>query len=127
MESTAELIDYITVYPKYKSISNDIENCPNKCTYQCTNVFECDFTKCLESIKQNKNLNANEKNVTSVILNVLQNNQERFPVRQLGGFILENNPGFQVVILNESCPEVLDNTRFGFCNLTQNNMNKIKK
>lgn len=125
MESIAELIDLITVYPKYKSISNTVETCSNKCSYHC-DVFECDFTKCLEYVKQNKNLNANEKSTTSVILDVLQKNQERFPVRGLGGFILENNPNFQLVILNESFPKILDNTRFGFCNLSNNNMNIIK-
>jgi len=72
MESTTDLIDLITVYPKYKSISNTVETCFNKCSYQCNNVFECDFTKCLEYIKQNKNLNSNEKATTTVILDVLQ-------------------------------------------------------
>lgn len=126
MESTAHLIDVITVYPKYKSISDAVETCSNKCSYQCNNVYECDFTKCLEYVKQNKNLNSNEKATTAVILDVLQKNQERFPVRELGGFILENNPDFKFVILNDSHSEILDDTRFGFCNLNKYNTNKIK-
>jgi hypothetical protein len=125
MESTTDLIDLITVYPKYKSISNIVETCSNKCSYHCKNVFECDFTKCLEYVKQNKNLNTNEKATTAVILDVLQKNQERFTVRQIGGFILENNPNFQLVVLNESHSEILDNTRFGLCNLNKH-FNKIK-
>lgn len=126
MGSVVEVIDLVTVYPKYKSIANDIESCPNKCSYQCHNVFECDFKKCLEDVKNNKNLSSSDKDVTAVILDVLQNNQERFPVRGLGGFILERNPDYKFVILNESCPEILDNTRFGFCNLTKHSMNIIK-
>ena len=125
MESTADLIGLITVYPKYKSISDAVKTCSNKCSYQC-NVYECDFTKCLEYVKTNKNLKSNEKATTAVILDVLQKNQERFLVRGLGGFILENNPDFQLVILNESRSEILDNTRFGFCKLNKHNMNKIK-
>ena len=125
MESTAELIDYITVYPKYKSISNTLETCPNKFSYQC-NVFECDFTKCMEDIKQDKKLSHIQKNTTLGFVDTLQKNQEQFAVKGLGGFILENNPNFQLVILNDSYSEKLENKRFGFCNLTYNNMLKIQ-
>ena len=44
----------------------------------------------------------------------------------MGGFILENNPEFKVVLLNESIDDLYDK-RFGFCNISTYNMNKIQK
>ena len=121
MKSIADIIDLIMVYPKYKPVKDDIDNCYNKFNYQC-NLVECDFTKCIKEIEENRNLNSIEKKATIKIVNTLDKNQERFVVKNIGGFILEHNAkyytNFPVVLLNESTLDEINEKRFGFCNIT---------
>lgn len=119
MSTKEDILDLITVYPRYKSIADQIQNCKLKCSYECNEV-ECNFNKCIHDVKKQKDITQFEKYATLSILNILQENLERFAVKNIGGFIIESKPSFEFLIQNATHENPQDDRRYGFINLPRN-------